>query len=153
MNMQSTLRQYDGDDDKMPMAEKYLQFNNANIVVGRRLLLSLNIKHGESLKVLDMGCGTGELTTFIADALGSNSEVVGVDPILERITIAKEKHHRPNLTFLHGDSTSTFVRNAKEHYDIHFSNFVFNWVNPEEKKVFIETAFDWLHLRSMKSLL
>ena len=148
--MQSTLRQCDGDKT---MAEKYSQLNDEQIVVGKRLLLSLNIKHGEGLKVLDMGCGTGELTTFIADALGSNSEVVGVDPILERITIAKEKHHRPNLTFLHGDSTSTFVRNAKEHYDIHFSNFVFNWVNPEEKKVFIETAFDWLHLRSMKSLL
>ena len=139
--MQSTLRQCDG--DKM-MAEKYSQLNNMQMVVGKRLLLSLNIKHGESLKVLDMGCGTGELTTFIADALGSNSEVVGVDPILERISIAKEKHHRPNLTFLHGDSASAFVRNSVEHYDIHFSNYVFNWVNPEEKKVFIETAFGCL---------
>ena len=114
------------------------------MVVGKRLFLSLNIKHGESLKVLDMGCGTGELTTFIADALGSKSEVVGVDPILERISIAKEKNNRSNLTFLHGHSTSAFVRNAKEHYDIHFSNLVLHWVNPEEKKVFMETAFGCL---------
>ena len=45
--MQSTLRQCDGDKT---MAEKYSQLNDEQIVVGKRLLLSLNIKHGEALE-------------------------------------------------------------------------------------------------------
>ncbi|XP_028411732.1 uncharacterized protein LOC114534483 [Dendronephthya gigantea] len=88
-----------------------------------------------------MGCGTGELTACIADMLGANSEIVGVDPLLDRINIAMNKNPRGNLRFIHGQSSSQFPHHNEAYYDIHFSNFVFQWLHPKDKEVFIETAF------------
>ncbi|XP_028411734.1 uncharacterized protein LOC114534486 [Dendronephthya gigantea] len=88
-----------------------------------------------------MGCGTGELTACIADMLGANSEIVGVDPLLDRINIAVGKNRRGNLRFIHGQSSSQFPHHNEAYYDIHFSNFVLHWLRPKDQEIFIETAF------------
>ncbi|XP_028411733.1 uncharacterized protein LOC114534485 [Dendronephthya gigantea] len=129
------------DPNQSILAEEYSQFNDHQIRSGKDLFSSLNAKHGEGLKVLDMGCGTGELTACIADMLGANSEIVGVDPLLDRINIAVNKNQRGNLRFIHGQSSSQFPHHNEAYYDIHFSNFVFQWLHPMEKEVFIDTAF------------
>ena len=80
-----------------------------------------------------MGCGTGELTSFLAAKVGKDGQVVGVDPDLQRIKVAVHKHlgaHK-NIKFVHGESSSQFPH----------KNFVFQWLQPEEKKVFVDTAF------------
>ena len=41
--------------------------------------------------MLDMGCGTGEITSFIADQVGEEGEVIGVDPDQERIKVCHSK--------------------------------------------------------------
>ena len=65
----------------------------------------LNIKPG--YKVLDMGCGTGELTRFLAELVGEDGEVVGVDPDEERIRVAKENlADLPSVAVEVGDSVS-----------------------------------------------
>ena len=122
-------------------ANRYSQFNDHQIKVGKDFITSLGLKHGDRLRVLDMGCGTGELTAFIAETLGDNSEIIGVDPILERISIARNKHSRENLTFIHGDSSSEFPGYNEACYDLHFSNFVVHWLDPREKEIFLNTAF------------
>ena len=123
-------------------ADEYSKHHDVQLSVGKKLFSSLNIIRGDSMKVLDMGCGTGELTAFIAETLGENSEVVGVDPDLERINKAIGKQDtRKNLTFTHGDSSSQFPHYNEPYYDIHFSNLVIQWLNPQEKELFFQTAF------------
>jgi ubiquinone/menaquinone biosynthesis C-methylase UbiE len=122
-------------------ANKYSEINNVQLQYGKTLAAAAGVKRGH--KVLDMGCGTGELTSFLAQKVGEESQVVGVDPDLERIKFAIQKHSE-NITFKHGDSSSQFPHFNEQYYDIHFSNFVFQWLTPEEKEIFVQTAFKCL---------
>ena len=138
--MSSVLHEIQSADHKW-FAMKYSQLNDHQIKVGKDFISNLSLKHGDRLHVLDMGCGTGELTAVIAETLGDNSEIIGVDPILERISVARNKHSRDNLSFIHGDSSSEFPGYNEACYDLHFSNFVIQWLDPREKEIFLRTAF------------
>ena len=119
-------------------AALYSQVNDFQLQCGKRLALTAGIKHGD--KVLDMGCGTGELTAILAQMVGEETSIVGVDPDLERIKVAGQ-HHSKNIIFTRGDSSSRFPHFNEQYYDVHFSNFVFQWLNTDEKEEFINTAF------------
>ena len=122
-------------------AEMYSELNDLQLQYGKCLAQTAGVKLGD--KILDMGCGTGELTAFLAMKIGKDSEVVGVDPDLARINVAIQKHSdvHDNITFKHGDSSSQFPHCDEQYYDIHFSNFVFQWLNTQEKIRFIHAAF------------
>ena len=119
----------------------YSQSNDFQLHYGKRLAYTAEIIRGD--KVLDMGCGTGELTAFLAGIVGKQAPVVGVDPDKERIELAVQKHCviHENISFVNGDSSSQFPHRGEEYYDVHFSNFVFQWLNPNEKETFLDTAF------------
>ena len=124
-------------------AKAYSQLNKPQYDAGCDFIRSLNLSKGA--KVLDMGCGTGEVTKFIADVVGQDGEVVGVDPDEARIKIAQEKFKDvENLTFLVGNSVTGFPHARDEFYDLHFSSGVFNWVLGEEKKLYIQKAYQCL---------
>lgn len=53
-------------------------------------------------RVLDLGCGTGRLTTAMAAA---GHTVTGVDPNAASLQAAREKPHADRVTWIHGDST------------------------------------------------
>ena len=129
------------------MAEKYSQLNKMQVNYGKKLVRVLDLKHGG--KVLDMGCGTGEITSFIADQVGEEGEIFGVDPDQERIKVAAKLNSsasgaKRNIKFVVGDSSSHFPHYNEEFYDVHFSNFVFHWLTDQEKDVFLKTAFNCL---------
>lgn len=42
--------------------------------------------------VLDLGCGTGELTDHAATLVGPHGKVIGIDPDVERIHLARNTH-------------------------------------------------------------
>ncbi|XP_078375215.1 demethylmenaquinone methyltransferase-like [Oculina patagonica] len=78
--------------------------------------------------ILDLGCGTGELSAYIAELVGPKGYVVGVDPDLNRLQLAKEAHRSvKNLTFAKGNSDN-FEGMGSEKYDIIFLNHVFHWI-------------------------
>ena len=111
---------------------------------GEKLAYTAGIKPGH--KVLDMGCGTGELTAYLAEMVGKQAPIVGVDLDNERIKLAIKKHSgiHENITFVNGDSSSQFPHRGQQYYDLHFSNFVIQWLNTHEKKTFIDTAYESL---------
>ncbi|MFA7252794.1 MAG: class I SAM-dependent methyltransferase [Candidatus Paceibacterota bacterium] len=87
-------------------------------------------------RILDLGCGSGELTVKLAD---SAKEVVGVDLSPEWIDHCNKTYHNNNLTFFTGDA-----RNLDKLKDKHFDIVILNAVLPniymkaEVQKIFSE---------------
>jgi trans-aconitate 2-methyltransferase len=73
------------------------------------------------LEVIDLGCGTGELTRRLADAL-PGSTVLGIDSSLEMLARA-EAQARPGLRFEHANLTQ-----VPGTWDLVFSHAVIQWV-------------------------
>ncbi|WP_349774457.1 class I SAM-dependent methyltransferase [Mesobacillus maritimus] len=90
---------------------------------GADLIEILAPKPGE--RILDLGCGTGDLTKKIYD-LGA--QVVGVDQSEKMIHRAKEKY--PHHQFLVQDATNLAFYNE---FDAVFSNATLHWVTEPEK--------------------
>ena len=73
-----------------------------------------------NLKVVDLGCGTGELTRQLAEKL-PNSDVIGLDsspPMLEKAA----SFSSPNLHFERGDQAT-----LTGEWDLIFSNAALHW--------------------------
>jgi len=83
--------------------------------------------------ILDLGCGTGELSAYLAELVGPKGKVVGVDPDKERIQLARKSHSGiKNLSFV-GGSIANFPGIGSESYDIVFSNYVLHWVADKQQ--------------------
>ena len=78
--------------------------------------------------ILDLGCGTGELSAYLAELVGPQGKVVGVDPDKERILLAQQSYSEiQNLLFVEG-SDSNFPGIGRDTYDIIFCNVVLHWI-------------------------
>lgn len=85
---------------------------------GSSLIDWLNPQPNE--KILDLGCGTGELTYQIAQ---SGAEVVGVDQSEEMVRRAKQQY--PTMSFQEMDATQLA---GLPQFDAVFSNAALHWV-------------------------
>lgn len=85
--------------------------------------------------ILDLGCGTGELSAYLAELVGPKGSVIGVDPDFSRLQLAKETHrHVENLSFIEGNSNQ-FEGMGFDTFDIIFSNYVLHWI-PDKSRAF-----------------
>lgn len=80
-------------------------------------------------RVLDVGCGPGNLTAHIAELVGDTGSVVGVDPSRERIAIALEQV-MPNLSFYEGKAEDLSLFPSVS-IDVVFVNSTFHWVEDQ----------------------
>lgn len=62
-----------------------------------KIVAAANLHPGD--KVLDVGCGTGTLTVLMAERVGAEGEVVGVDLSQRMLAAARRKANHPNLIF------------------------------------------------------
>ncbi|GAB4235555.1 MAG: class I SAM-dependent methyltransferase [Stanieria sp.] len=89
---------------------------------GSDLITILSPQSGE--RILDLGCGTGQLTNQIAQ-LGA--EVIGIDKDASMIEQAKANY--PQLNFQVADGTDfSFTKS----FDAVFSNAALHWIKPPE---------------------
>ena len=107
-------------------AAAYESNSKEQVRFGLDLIEKVNLKKGN--KVLDIGCGTGRLTEVLSSLVGSEGQVVAIDPDIERIQIAKEKHSVTNVQYIVGDADHL----PGDGYDVLFSNFVLHWVKDKE---------------------
>jgi trans-aconitate methyltransferase len=92
---------------------------------GESLLKLLAPKAGE--RILDLGCGTGQLTEKIAE---SGAFVQGIDSSLSMITKAKENY--PQIQFAVADARDFEV---DEPLDAVFSNAVLHWIKEADAAI------------------
>ncbi len=104
-------------------AESYEQISLLEREDGLKLINIVAPKGGS--KVLDIGCGTGYHSKVIADLVGAEGSVVGIDPDTERLRLAKEKYSANNIEYLEGSAEDL----PGCGYDLVFSNHVLHWCN------------------------
>ncbi|XP_065180101.1 arsenite methyltransferase-like [Sycon ciliatum] len=100
---------------------------------GKSLIIS-HLGPGEGEKILDLGSGTGRLSKDIADILGHEGEVLGVDPNTERIEVAKVHYERHLSNGAKVKFMTDLVHDAVPHgpFDAVFSNFALHWVPDDD---------------------
>ncbi len=99
--------------------DRYQLFKNERTAPFDDLLALVEPRPG--MRVIDLGCGTGELTRRLADRL-PESEVLGVDAspeMLEKTTA----YTRPGLRFL-----CQHIEEVQGEWDLVFSNAAVQWV-------------------------
>ncbi|MDQ2808227.1 MAG: methyltransferase domain-containing protein [Chloroflexota bacterium] len=102
--------------------EQYLQFEAERAAPFVDLLALVRVR--PSLRVIDLGCGTGELTRRLADAL-PDSSVLGVDNSPEMLARAAGLV-RPGLAFAERSIEATLA--GAEQWDLVFSHAAIQWV-------------------------
>ena len=107
-------------------AEQYHRFQSQRSAPFYDLLGLVEIRPG--LKVIDLGCGTGELTRKLADSL-PDSEVTGLDSSPEMLEKAAS-YSTSNLHFEQGDQAK-----LKGKWDLIFSNAAIQWSENHEELI------------------
>jgi trans-aconitate 2-methyltransferase len=98
----------------------YHKFQSERFAPVEDLLRLIRVREG--LRVIDLGCGTGELTRRLADAL-PESEVVGVDSSAEMLLRA-ESLARPGLRF-----ERRAIEDVAGEWNLVFSHAAIQWVD------------------------
>lgn len=85
----------------------------------------------EGMSVLDVGCGSGSITAGVAERVGANGRVVGIDFSEHLIAQAQKNHeHLTNLSFEVADINSY---RTEEKFDLVIAARTLQWVNnPKE---------------------
>jgi ubiquinone/menaquinone biosynthesis C-methylase UbiE len=92
---------------------------------GKRLIERIGIRPGQS--VLDVGSGTGLLAAYVAELVGDDGRVHGVDPLPLRIEIAQTKAKaKTNLEFS-VDNAFDLKAFQPASFDVVYLNAVFHW--------------------------
>ncbi len=107
-------------------AQLYLENSLLQEDHAAELMSMLRVPYGGL--VLDLGCGTGHLATILSDLVGSEGQVVAVDPDAERIKVAKRENSRPNIQY----SVANDETFPGEGYDLVVSTHVIHWIKNKQ---------------------
>ena len=81
--------------------------------------------------ILDLGCGSGELTVELSRRVGQRGRVVGLDPNQDRIRVAQQRYgDSTNLEFAVGTNDDT---KKYKPFDRVFCSFVIHWIRDQSK--------------------
>lgn len=106
--------------------DRYRQFQSERSAPFDDLVRLIKIRKG--LRVIDLGCGTGELTRRLADLLPS-SEVLGIDSSPQMLDRAADQA-RPGLRF-----EKVLIEEVSGQWDLVFSHAAIQWVEDHERLV------------------
>ncbi|SHM44886.1 methyltransferase domain-containing protein [Gracilibacillus kekensis] len=118
----------------MEKAKSRAKLNDSSVIDARSLTQS-HRRLAELLKpgmsVLDVGCGTGAITSGIAEAVGPTGKVIGIDNDIDLITIARQRYQDiPSLSF---ETADIYDLPYENQFDIVTSARVLQWLaHPEQ---------------------
>jgi arsenite methyltransferase len=116
------------DRDNRHLAEIYDRISDSQFEGGKRIVERLGIKAGH--RVLDVGCGTGRLACWICECVGPNGTVVGIDPLVERIAVARNRNSDIHFAVGNAEDLGCF---PDESFDAVCLSAVFHWINDKPK--------------------
>lgn len=111
--------------EEFDAARTYSAFNWRQTQDGLDLIDCLAPERGT--KVLDLGCGTGNITKALAERVHPG-HVTGIDPDAKRIDIAKGEFAADNIEYSLGSADGI----PGGDYDLIFCNYVLHWVRNNE---------------------
>lgn len=106
--------------------QQYNKFHSERSAPFEDLFALIRVRNGMS--VVDLGCGTGELTRRLADRLPESS-VLGIDSSPQMLERAQGEV-RPGLSFAAGDIGTVTGR-----WDLVFSHAAIQWVDDHDKLI------------------
>lgn len=109
--------------DSPELARTYDRVSTRQLDHGKLLVGELGLKAGE--RVLDVGCGTGRLAQHVAELVGPDGIVSGVDPLPLRVEIATSKHPRVRASVGRAEDLSEFQSDS---FDAAYLNSVLHWL-------------------------
>ena len=83
---------------------------------GRKLIENVQPRLGNV--ILDLGCGTGELSAHLAELVGRDGKVVAVDPDTARVKLAQKTHGGISNLAIQEGSASNFPGMGSQCYDV-----------------------------------
>lgn len=115
--------------DTPELAATYEEKSGYQFEHGKLLIAALGLKRGDA--VLDIGSGTGRLAAYVAELVGPEGKVVGVDPLPLRVEIANAK----NIANFeaHVGRAEDLSRYSDESFDAVYLNSVFHWVEDKPR--------------------
>jgi ubiquinone/menaquinone biosynthesis C-methylase UbiE len=123
---QDLMAAYDHDSPRL--AAIYDKISDSQFEGGMRLAERLEIKAGD--RVLDVGCGTGRLTSWLAERVGPAGAVVGIDPLPERIALARSRNAELRFAVGGAEDLSAF---PDQGFDAVCLNAVFHWIGDKPR--------------------
>jgi SAM-dependent methyltransferase len=114
--------------DSRDLAELYDRISDVQFEGGKRLVDRLGVKDGAH--VLDVGCGTGRLAQWIAERAGTTGFVAGIDPLEERIAIARSRDSVVRFEVGRAEDLGAFEDAS---FDMVCMSSVFHWVEDKAK--------------------
>jgi trans-aconitate 2-methyltransferase len=102
---------------------QYHQFQNERFAPFEDLFSLMKVR--ARLRVVDLGCGTGELTRRLAERLPL-SEVLGIDSSPEMLARASELEAHAGLSFRQGS-----IQNIEGEWDLVFSHAAIHWIDDQ----------------------
>jgi len=109
--------------DSPELAATYDEVGTRQFNHGKVLIQAVGVYSGD--RVLDVGCGTGRLGQYVADLVGPEGTVSGIDPLPLRVEIAARKHPRFQVSVGRAEDLSQF---SDQSFDLVYANSVFHWI-------------------------
>ncbi len=90
--------------------------------VTERLLRRVNI--GPGMRVLDLGCGAGDVSMLAAEFVGPTGLVVGIDRNREVLTLAAERARAAGLRQISFEQTSVESFSSQQAFDLVIGRYI-----------------------------
>ncbi len=116
--------------DSSRLAATYDRLSDSQFEGGKRLVERMGLGAGD--QILDVGCGTGRLARWMADRVGPAGVVVGIDPLAERVALAREHAAGTAISFDVGQAEDLGAFAAAS-FDAVCMSAVFHWVSVKPK--------------------
>jgi SAM-dependent methyltransferase len=121
--------------DSRNLAQTYNRVSDLQFEGGKRLVERLGLDEGA--RVLDVGCGTGRLAHWIAERVGTKGAVTGIDPLEERIQIARSHGGAVRFDVGQAEDLGAFEDGS---FDAVCMSSVFHWVADKAKALAESTS-------------
>ena len=88
---------------------------------------------GPGMRVLDVGCGMGITTQALAELVGENGHVTGLDFSEERLAIARERYGSDHVSFVCHDIHKPY--HSDKPYDAMWTRFFLEYFRAEQQQI------------------